>query len=73
MTSNVCTECTISTKYRASVAATPYSVSIVFTAKCHDPAPLGVGTITAIEPTIKVTMAHAKPKWAVALKQKNVR
>ena len=61
-TSNVCTECTMRTKYRASVSATPYRMSMVFTAKCHGPAPFGVGTMTAIDPTMKVTNAHDSPK-----------
>ena len=72
-TKRVCTECTISTKYRASVSATPYKISIVLTAKCQGPAPFGVGTITAMEPTMNVTNAHDSPKWAVASKQKKVR
>ena len=72
-TSSVCTLWTMSTKLRASVSPTPYSSSIVFTAKCHGPAPLGVGTITAIEPTTKVTMAHDIPKSDIGEKLKNVR
>ena len=32
-----------------------------------------VGTITAIDPTMKVTIAHDMPRWAVKSKQKNVR
>ena len=47
-------------------------MSIVFTAKCQGPAPLGVGTSTAILPTMNVTMAHVMPRWAVPEKQKNV-
>jgi hypothetical protein len=48
-------------------------MSIVFTAKCQGPAPLGVGTITAMLPTMNVTNAHYNPRPAVASKQKNVR
>jgi hypothetical protein len=33
-------------------------MSIVLTAKCQGPAPLGVGTMTAREPTMKVTRAQ---------------
>lgn len=32
---------------------------MVFTAKCQGPAPLGVGTMTAMEPTMNVTSAQA--------------
>ena len=46
---------------------------MVFTAKCQGPAPFGVGTTTAMLPTMKVTKAHAIPKCEVPSKQKNVR
>lgn len=72
-TSSVCTLWTMSTKLRASVSLTPYSSSIVFTAKCYGPAPLGVGTMTAMLPTMNVTIAHDKPSPEVESKQKNVR
>ena len=72
-TSNVCTLWTMSTKLRASTSATPYSSSMVFTEKCHGPAPLGVGTMTAMLPTMNVTIAHDIPSPEVESKQKNVR
>ena len=72
-TKSVCTVWTISTKYKASVSAIPYRMSIVFTAKCHGPAPLGVGTMTAIEPTMNVTRAHDRLRCDVDAKQKKVR
>lgn len=34
---------------------------------------VGVGTMTAMEPTMNVTSAQAAPRWEVASKQKNVR
>lgn len=39
----------------------------------HGPAPFGVGTITAMLPTIKVTRPHVSPKCEVASKHWNVR
>ena len=63
----------MSTKLSASVSPTPYNMSIVFTAKCHGPAPFGVGTITAMLPTMNVTRAQAMPRCEVDPKQKNVR
>ena len=48
-------------------------MSMVLTAKCQGPAPLGVGTMTAMEPTMKVTSAQPNPKSAVKSKQKKVR
>jgi len=61
------------TKKSAAGADIPYMISTVFTAKCHEPAPFGVGTNTAIHPTAKLTRAHDSDNPDVSLKQKNVR
>ena len=39
-------------------------------AKCQGPAPFGVGTITAMEPTMNVTNAHDSPKLGGGIKAK---
>ncbi len=65
--------CMISTKYSAEWAATPYKMSMVFTVKCQGPAPLGVGTRTAMLPTTNVTRPQERPKDEVKSKQKKVR
>ena len=61
------------TKKSAAGAAIPYIISTVFTAKCHEPAPLGVGTNTAIHPTAKLTRAQDSDNPDVSSKQKKVR
>ena len=49
-TSSVWVLCTINAKTEASVELTPYNIIMLITAKCHGPAPLGVGTTTAMLP-----------------------
>lgn len=71
-TSAVCNVCTIRTNVSALRASMPYRIRIVLTAKCHGPAPFGVGTITAILPTMKLTMAALKPSGDIKSKQRNV-
>ncbi len=61
------------TKKSAADSDTPYIISTVFTAKCQEPAPFGVGTSTAIHPTAKLTRAHDSDNAEVSVKQKNVR
>lgn len=64
--------CTINANVTASVPATPYKTNIVFTARCHAPAPLGVGTMTDMLPTMKLTMAAEKLSCSVKPKHLNV-
>ena len=56
-------------KYSGIFFADTIHLIMVMTAKCHAPAPLGVGTMTAILPTTKSTSPAIHPKPAEKLKQ----
>lgn len=72
-TSKVCVLCTIRAKASESADDTPYIIIMLIMAKCHGPAPLGVGTTTAILPATKSKSPAAIDSPPVNSKQKKHR